>query len=95
MARHHMTQDGLVPFTAEEEKIRDEEEKLWADKAPSREMAKIRQRRNTLLRETDHFGLGDVTMSDDMKIYRQALRDIPASNTVYDNVTWPDKPVKG
>ena len=55
-------------------------------------MAQIRQHRDTLLRETDHYGLDDVTMSDAMKTYRQLLRDIPASNTVYADVTWPTKP---
>ena len=85
--------DGVdIQFTAEEETARDAEEKAWADKAPSREMAQIRRHRDTLLRETDHFGLGDVSMSDDMKTYRQALRDIPASNTVYADVAWPTKP---
>ena len=85
--------DGVdIQFTAEEETARDAEEKAWADKAPSREMAQIRRHRDTLLRETDHFGLGDVTMSDDMKTYRQALRDIPASNTVYADVAWQTKP---
>ena len=85
--------DGVdIQFTAEEETARDAEEKAWADKAPSREMAQIRRHRDTLLRETDHFGLGDVTMSDDMKTYRQALRDIPASNTVYADLAWPTKP---
>ena len=81
-----------VELTKEENDARDEEERLWAEQAPSREMAQIRQHRDTLLRETDHFGLGDVTMSDNMKTYRQALRDIPASNTVYADVTWPTKP---
>ena len=88
-----MNVDGVdMPLTAEEEAQRDAEEKAWADAAPAREMAQIRQHRDTLLRETDHFGLGDVTMSDEMKTYRQALRDIPASNTVYADVTWPTKP---
>ena len=81
-----------IPFTAGEETARDAEEQVWIDEAPSREMAEIRRHRDTLLRETDHFGLSDVTMSDDMKTYRQALRDIPASNTVYADVTWPTKP---
>ena len=85
--------DGVdVPLTAEEETARDAEEAEWATGAGAREMAQIRQHRDTLLRETDHFGLGDVTMSDAMKTYRQALRDIPASNTVYADVTWPTKP---
>ena len=82
----------VVEFTKEENDARDAEEKAWTDAAPAREMAKISQHRDTLLRETDHFGLGDVTMSDAMKTYRQALRDIPASNTVYADVTWPTKP---
>jgi len=85
--------DGVdVPLTAEEETARDAEEAEWATGAGAREMAHIRQHRDDLLRETDHFGLGDVTMSDAMKTYRQALRDIPASNTVYADVTWPTKP---
>ncbi|MAJ05194.1 MAG: hypothetical protein CMH03_10955 [Marinovum sp.] len=39
-------------------------------------MANLRSKRNSLLKETDHYGLSDVTMSDDMKKYRQDLRDI-------------------
>ena len=81
-----------VELTKEENDARDEEERLWAEQAPSREMAQIRQHRDTLLRETDHFGLCDVTMADNMKTYSQSLRDIPASNTVYADVTWPTKP---
>ena len=38
-----------------------------------------RNKRVQLLLETDVYGLSDVTMSDDMKTYRQALRDLPAS----------------
>jgi hypothetical protein len=29
-----------------------------------------------MLEETDHFGYSDMTMSAEMKTYRQALRDI-------------------
>ena len=85
--------DGVnVQFTAEEETARDTEEAAWAAGQAGREMAQIRQHRDSLLRETDHYGLGDVTMSDDMATYRQALRDVPASNTVYADATWPTKP---
>ena len=85
--------DGVnVQFTAEEETARDAEEAAWVAGQAGREMAQIRQHRDSLLRETDHYGLGDVTMSDDMATYRQALRDVPASNTVYADVTWPTKP---
>ena len=71
---------------------RDAEEQEWADGASAREMEQIRNHRNDLLTRTDWMALGDVTMSDAWKTYRQELRDIPASNTIYENVTWPTKP---
>jgi hypothetical protein len=58
----------------------------------AREMTSIREHRDRLLTETDWMALGDVTMSDAWKTYRQLLRDIPASNTTYADVTWPTKP---
>ena len=51
-----------------------------------------RNTRNTLLKETDHFALSDVTMTDAMKTYRQALRDVPQQSEFPDNITWPTKP---
>ena len=39
-------------------------------------MANLRQDRNRKLAETDFYALSDVTMSDEMKTYRQELRDI-------------------
>ena len=85
--------DGVdMPLTAEEETQKDAEEKEWADGAAAREMEQIRNHRNDLLTRTDWRAFPDVTMSDAWKTYRQELRDIPASNTVYENVTWPTKP---
>ena len=85
--------DGVErEFTAVENAERDEMDKVRIAEAPSREMAQIRNHRNGLLAETDWMALPDVTMSDAWKTYRQELRDIPTSNTVYENVTWPPKP---
>ena len=92
MPRHHMINNVKVPFTAEEEIAKDAEVKIWLDGAPAREMTAIRNHRNGLLMETDWMGFSDVTLSDAWKTYRQELRDIPASNTIYENVTWPTKP---
>ena len=92
MARTKMVDGVVMDFTPEEETQRDAEEKIWADGAAAREMDDIRNHRNSLLTETDWMGNPDVTMSDEWKTYRQALRDIPASNTIYENVTWPTKP---
>ena len=66
-----------------------------AKNAPTVEMkmARIRQRRDTLLHETDWWSLADSPeMSDDMKTYRQALRDLPASKSNPDDIIFPSKP---
>lgn len=62
--------------------------------APSQEeLANIvRADRDSLLAATDWTASSDVTMSDDMRAYRQALRDVPAQTGFPDDVTWPTKP---
>jgi hypothetical protein len=51
-----------------------------------------RVERDALLKETDHYGLSDVTMSDAMKTYRQALRDVPQQTDFPSTISWPTKP---
>jgi hypothetical protein len=51
-----------------------------------------RATRDELLKDTDHYGLSDVTMSDAMTAYRQALRDVPQQEGFPQEVTWPEKP---
>ena len=95
MVRYHNINGNRVQFTAEEEAARDAEEKAYADAAPARALAKLRQRRNALLAETDFYALSDVTMSDDMKTYRQELRDLPEGKDTVEkcnNATFPTKP---
>ena len=95
MPRYHNINGNRVQFTAEEEAARDAEEQAWADAAPARALADLRAKRNRLLAETDYLALSDNTLSDDMKTYRQALRDLPdGKDTVAkcENATWPTKP---
>ena len=95
MPRYKMVNGETIQFTAEEEKARDLEEQAWADGAPARRMADLRNQRNQLLAETDWMGNSDVTMSNDWKTYRQALRDITKTTPADDalsNITWPTKP---
>ena len=95
MPRYHNINGNVVQFTAAEETARDNEEAAWANAAPARALAELRSKRDRLLRETDFYGNSDVTMSDDMKTYRQALRDLPAGKDTVDkceNATWPTKP---
>jgi TPP-dependent pyruvate/acetoin dehydrogenase alpha subunit len=95
MPRYHNINGNIVQFTAEEETARDAEEKAWADGALARAQADLRSRRNQLLAETDFYALSDVTMSDDMKTYRQELRDLPSGKDTVEkcnNATFPTKP---
>ena len=52
----------------------------------------LRQRRNQLLAETDYLALADSTLTDEMRDYRQALRDLPANTVDPANPVWPVKP---
>ena len=95
MPRYHNINGNRVQFTAEEETARDNEEAAWANAAPARALATLRARRTRLLAATDFYALSDVTLSDDMTTYRQALRDLPAGKDTVDkcnNATWPTKP---
>jgi hypothetical protein len=54
--------------------------------------ASERSTRDELLKATDHYGLSDVTMTDAMTAYRQALRDVPQQTDFPGTITWPEKP---
>ena len=54
--------------------------------------ASERAKRDELLKETDHYGLSDVTMSAAMTTYRQALRDVPQQTDFPSTISWPEKP---
>ena len=59
---------------------------------PAMTWDEVRADRNQLLAETDFHALSDVTMSDEMTAYRQALRDVPSDNADPDDISWPTKP---
>ena len=95
MPRFHNINGNRVQFTAEEETARDAEEKAWADGAVGRAQADLRAKRNRLLAETDYYALSDNTLSDDMKTYRQDLRDLPSGKDTVakcEGATFPTKP---
>jgi len=95
MPRYHNINGNRVQFTAAEETARDNEEAAWANAAPARALATLRDKRNRLLAETDYLALSDNTLSDDMKTYRKDLRDLPAGKDTVakcENATWPTKP---
>jgi hypothetical protein len=59
----------------------------------------LREQRTRILQESDWMANSDVTMSEEWRIYRQALRDLPNTQTPsldengqLTNITWPEKP---
>jgi len=82
MAKYKHNINGVeVDFTAEEEAIKDAEIKAWNDAKADRKLAEIKEIRLNKLKETDYMANSDYTMPDNIKTWRQSLRDIPQDNT--------------
>ena len=87
----HVIVDGItgeetrVPYTAEEIA----EAQAYSENT---NFNVLRFERNRLLAETDYLALADATLTDEMRAYRQALRDLPANTTDPANPVWPTKP---
>ena len=71
----------------------------WKEETPpsktaEQKLQELRWQRNYYLTETDYYALSDVTMSDEMKTYRQQLRDITKTHQDMeaDGFAWPTKP---
>ena len=94
MPRYKLVNGERIQFTAEEEAQRDAEEKAWSDGAFDRAIANLRQERDNLLKATDFYALSDVTMSDEMKDYRQDLRDITEGLSTKEAVEAKEFPTK-
>ena len=67
------------------------------DPAYSQKKNEVIQRRNNLLNDSDYLMMVDYPISDEkkqeIKVYRQALRDIPQQDGFPDNIVFPEKPV--
>jgi len=87
----------LVDLTAEEITARQAEETAWSNGALDRALDNLRFERNFLLTQTDWMANSDVTMSEAMTTYRQALRDITSGLDTVEKVNnklknFPTKP---
>jgi len=68
------------------------EAELQADQDAGYEQS-MRDRRNSLLVETDYLFFSDRPAASQAMIdYRQALRDLPESDGWPTNITWPELP---
>ena len=96
MANYMKCVDGVnIEMSDAEHAARVAEEKAHEDAKPARAFKGLRYERDKLLAETDYLALKDVTLSNNMKAYRKALRDLPESysNSIINGpITWPTKP---
>ena len=94
MTRYQIIDGKRVQLTSKEEAERDADIKAYVESLPSKRMVELRRQRNLLLAETDFYALSDVTMTDNMKTYRQELRDITKKfkSMEQKNFKFPEKP---
>ena len=86
---------NLVDMTPDEISAKQAEEATWNEIAFNKIIEELRSERNAKLAETDFYALSDLTMSDEMKNYRQELRDLTNGLTTAEQVEaviWPTKP---
>ena len=99
MARYKMVGNNRIELNSEELAEVTTRETEWANAAPARALAELRDKRNKLLQAYDWEILQELekgnAISSDMRTYRQALRDLPNGKDTVDkcnNATWPTKP---
>ena len=68
-------------MTADEQKEYDAQMAIFGAETPSRQLSQIRRIRNEKLSETDYLAMSDNTMPDNIKTWRQSLRDLPQNYT--------------
>lgn len=57
----------------------------------NKQWGEVRVQRDNLLKDTDWRASSDLTLSNEWKTYRQALRDITTQSDPF-NITWPSTP---
>tara|TARA_R100001086_G_scaffold231587_1_gene152391 strand:- start:2122 stop:2451 length:330 start_codon:yes stop_codon:yes gene_type:complete len=73
--------DGERDMTAEEQAEYDAKQTEYANDAPNRKLRMIKRLRQERLEETDFMANSDYTMPENIKTWRQQLRDLPQTYT--------------
>ena len=94
---YKINENGVLrDMTPEEKAEKQTSDNAWENGGALEQALKsLRLQRNDLLAETDYLALSDNTMSEEMKTYRQELRDITEGLTTVEEVEaveFPDKP---
>lgn len=70
-----------VDLTTNEQTEYDARQTAWENGSAKRKLTQIKQMRLEKLIETDYLANSDLTMPDNIKTWRQSLRDIPSNHT--------------
>ena len=97
LATHNISSKEPISKHAGKEILPNDSE--FASKWAAEPMRLLRLERNRRLLDTDWMANSDVVMTDGWKTYRQALRDLPATQEPQldddgnlTNVDWPEEP---
>jgi len=74
---HKITNGIEIELTADELAEYNAKQTAWNNASADRKLAQIKSLRLERLIETDYLANSDVTMPDNIKTWRQSLRDIP------------------
>tara|TARA_Y100000114_G_scaffold23075_1_gene18799 strand:- start:51 stop:341 length:291 start_codon:yes stop_codon:yes gene_type:complete len=86
--------DTIVEMSEKEINERKAKEKEWNDNLFNNAIKDLREERNKLLAETDYLSLSDQSLTDEMKKYRQDLRDITKGLSTVEQVKAVEFPTK-
>jgi hypothetical protein len=102
MSRTRIVNGVVEELTAEEITALEAQEKAWRDANPEptelqAKLTNLREKRNYLLAKTDWTASSDLVMSNEMKKYRQELRDATEGLNTVEKVqayTFPEEVLK-
>lgn len=90
MTRYKVINGKRIQFTAAEETARDAEETTWANGTFDRAIADLRQKRNSLLSNSDWTAVSDTVLTSAKKTewqtYRTNLRNLTSGLSTVDDV---------
>lgn len=84
MTRYKNVNGVHIECTAEEEAEIVSRENEYAAKSASIKLNQIKKMRDQRLQETDYMANSDYTMPENIRTWRQSLRDIPQNYTTED-----------
>ena len=94
MSDYKVCDNGVIrEATAEEIAQIKKDGQEWTDNQPAEKLKEIRHIRLQKLQETDYLAMSDNTMSEEIKTFRQSMRDVPQdySEADYDELLARDE----